>query len=109
MERANDFEPDVAREAARVKSDEFRGLLRVVNIRKEYNQLQTKTCCNKKLNKTQTEQDSETIMRNGKIVAVKNASFGLDQGECLALLGVNGAGKTTCFKVLTNEVAQSSG
>lgn len=48
-------------------------------------------------------------MRNGKIVAVKNASFGLDQGECLALLGVNGAGKTTCFKVLTNEVAQSAG
>jgi ATP-binding cassette, subfamily A (ABC1), member 3 len=48
-------------------------------------------------------------MHNGKIVAVKNASFGLDQGECLTLLGVNGAGKTTCFKVLTNEVSKTSG
>jgi ABC-2 type transport system ATP-binding protein len=43
------------------------------------------------------------------VIAVKNASFGLDKGECLALLGVNGAGKTTCFKVLTNEVAKTSG
>jgi len=48
-------------------------------------------------------------MRNGRIVAVQNATFGLDSGECMALLGVNGAGKTTCFKILTNEVTRTSG
>ena len=36
-----------------------------------------------------------------------NASFGVSAGECFALLGVNGAGKTTCFKSLTKEVISS--
>ena len=35
------------------------------------------------------------------ILAVEKASFGLNYGECFALLGVNGAGKTTIFKALT--------
>ena len=33
----------------------------------------------------------------GKIRAVDNLSFGLEFGECFALLGVSGAGKTTTF------------
>ena len=35
------------------------------------------------------------------ILAVEKTSFGLDYGECFALLGVNGAGKSTTFKALT--------
>ena len=35
--------------------------------------------------------------------AVRNISFGLEYGECFAMLGVNGAGKSTMFKCLTNE------
>jgi len=35
--------------------------------------------------------------------AVERLSFGLSKGECFALLGVNGAGKSTTFKVLTAE------
>lgn len=34
-------------------------------------------------------------------LAVEKASFGVEYGECFALLGVNGAGKTTIFKSLT--------
>ena len=34
-------------------------------------------------------------------LAVERISFGLNYGECFALLGVNGAGKSTCFKSLT--------
>lgn len=41
--------------------------------------------------------------------AVDKVSFGLDIGECFALLGVNGAGKSTVFKSLTNDVMPSSG
>jgi hypothetical protein len=58
LERASDFEPDVARERERIQRQDFNGLLRVVNMRKEYNQLQTKTClcCSKKkINKTQSD------------------------------------------------------
>ena len=43
----------------------------------------------------------------GKKAAVKNVSFGLEFGECFALLGVSGAGKTTCFKCLTGEMYPS--
>ena len=38
------------------------------------------------------------------ISAVEKASFAVDKGECFALLGVNGAGKSTTFKSLTNVV-----
>ena len=41
--------------------------------------------------------------------AVKQASFGLDFGECFALLGVNGAGKSTTFKSLTREITPTTG
>ena len=33
--------------------------------------------------------------------AVDNLSFALDYGECFALLGVTGAGKTTTISMLT--------
>ena len=46
----------------------------------------------------------------GKVFqAVTNLSFGIEIGECFALLGVNGAGKSTTFKTLCNEVQASSG
>lgn len=43
------------------------------------------------------------------VVAVRQASFGLDYGECFALLGVNGAGKSTTFKSLTREITPTTG
>lgn len=45
----------------------------------------------------------------GKVEAIKDISFGLDYGECFALLGVSGAGKSTCFKCLTGEIYPTSG
>jgi ABC-type multidrug transport system ATPase subunit len=36
-------------------------------------------------------------------------SFGLNYGECFALLGVSGAGKTTTFKCLTGVVKPEQG
>ena len=43
------------------------------------------------------------------ILAVENASFAVNEGECFALLGVNGAGKSTTFKSLTNVVEPTNG
>lgn len=42
-------------------------------------------------------------------LAVERISFGLDYGECFALLGVNGAGKSTTFKSLTADTEPSQG
>lgn len=50
-----------------------------------------------------------TCKKSEKLNAVNNLSFGLQQGECFALLGVNGAGKSTTFKALTGEVTPTKG
>lgn len=38
-------------------------------------------------------------------VAIQHVSFAVEKSECFALLGVNGAGKTSCFRILTGEYA----
>lgn len=40
---------------------------------------------------------------------VRNVSFAVKNGECFGLLGVNGAGKTTMFRMLTGEVQIGAG
>ena len=44
-----------------------------------------------------------------EVVAVEDVSFNVPKRECFALLGVNGAGKSTTFKMLTGEYAPTSG
>ena len=36
-------------------------------------------------------------------------TFGVNDGECFGLLGANGAGKTSIFKILTGDQLMSSG
>lgn len=45
----------------------------------------------------------------GTVKAVRGVSFGLEYGECFALLGVSGAGKTSIFKCLTGEIYPTAG
>lgn len=42
-------------------------------------------------------------------IAVDNLSFAVKRGEVFGLLGVNGAGKSTTFKMLAGEVTSTSG
>lgn len=73
---ADQTDPDVMEEANRVKNMDPQQLpVRVDNIHKRY----------------------------GSVVACEKVSFGLEYGECFALLGISGAGKTTTFKCLTGE------
>ncbi|XP_047030747.1 phospholipid-transporting ATPase ABCA7-like [Helicoverpa zea] len=44
-----------------------------------------------------------------KCNAVKGVSFSVKKGECFGLLGVNGAGKSTTFKMLTAEICPTRG
>ncbi|XP_065226082.1 phospholipid-transporting ATPase ABCA1-like isoform X2 [Planococcus citri] len=41
--------------------------------------------------------------------AVSNVNFVVEPGECFGLLGVNGAGKSTTFKMLTGEILPTLG
>lgn len=50
-----------------------------------------------------------TSMTREPVVAVEKMSFGMDYGDCFVLLGVNGSGKSTTFKCLTNEYSPTSG
>lgn len=45
----------------------------------------------------------------GRNKAVKNVSFTVKPGECFCLLGVNGAGKSTTFRMLTGREAATKG
>ncbi|KAM4874915.1 ATP-binding cassette sub-family A member 13 [Thomomys bottae] len=44
-----------------------------------------------------------------KASAVDDVTVGIPKGECFGLLGVNGAGKSTMFKMLNGEIPPSSG
>lgn len=41
---------------------------------------------------------------SGGVRAVQGVSIGVARGECFGLLGVNGAGKTSVFKIITGNV-----
>jgi ABC-type multidrug transport system ATPase subunit len=43
------------------------------------------------------------------LTAVERLSFGLKEGDCLALLGVNGSGKSTTFKQLVAQEEPTRG
>ncbi|XP_066601076.1 phospholipid-transporting ATPase ABCA3-like [Prorops nasuta] len=45
----------------------------------------------------------------GKIMAIKDVNFRVKEKECFGLLGVNGAGKSTTFRMLTGEEFSNSG
>ena len=47
--------------------------------------------------------------RTGRLQAVSSLSIGIPAGECFGLLGINGAGKTTAFKMLTGDESISGG
>jgi len=46
---------------------------------------------------------------SGGLVAVDRLSIGVLPGECFGLLGINGAGKTSTFQMLTGDSIISSG
>ena len=45
----------------------------------------------------------------GPLAAVKEISFSVKKSECFGLLGVNGAGKSTTFRMLTGDEFPNSG
>lgn len=58
-------------------------------------------------NKTYTTWKDNCKME--RVEAVKRVSVGLKPGDCFALLGISGAGKTTMFKMITGEITPTAG
>ncbi|XP_030640902.1 phospholipid-transporting ATPase ABCA1 [Chanos chanos] len=75
---------DVARERERVKSGKAQGdILTIVDLSKVY--------------------------KAGRKPAVNRLCLGIPRGECFGLLGVNGAGKTSTFRMLTGDTTITFG
>jgi len=87
-----DYDDDVLDEEYRVLNTPDKNLqIKVSNLRKVY------------------LRGSGLLNPGEPLCAVENLSFGLGRGECFGLLGVNGAGKSTTFKILTGEEEPTSG
>jgi ATP-binding cassette subfamily A (ABC1) protein 3 len=85
----NEEDPDIKAETDRVNDEKTSDdPVRVKNLRKVFH---------------------ATTKKGKPVIAVDRVSFGLEYGECFALLGVSGAGKTTTFKCLTGEENPSEG
>lgn len=81
------MEADVLEEEKMVKnSNEFS--IKVENLRKVYPMANSNLNCCGKGTRNQTYK-----------IAVKDLSFAVNKGECFCLLGTNGAGKTSVFKI----------
>ncbi|XP_043289977.1 uncharacterized protein ldd isoform X2 [Venturia canescens] len=76
---------DVVRERIRAENGGNNDVIKTVRLRKEYRSVY------------------------GTNVAVQNLSFGVAPGTCFGLLGVNGAGKSSTFRMLTTETRPTSG
>lgn len=76
---------DVSKERMRVEGGMSDDALQTVKLRKEYRSVY------------------------GTNVAVENLSIGLEAGKCFGLLGTNGAGKSTTFRMLTTEIIPTAG
>ncbi|XP_043253492.1 retinal-specific phospholipid-transporting ATPase ABCA4 isoform X1 [Colletes gigas] len=76
---------DVSKERMRVEGAMSDDVLQTVKLRKEYRSVY------------------------GTNVAVQNLSIGVQAGKCFGLLGTNGAGKSTTFRMLTTEIIPTAG
>lgn len=86
-----------------------------VNVTKQEFKTDTTDANNSELIQSPVSEDNSLFLvyelnkYYGKLVAVNEISFRVKPRECFGLLGVNGAGKSTTFRMLTGEEIPDSG
>lgn len=55
------------------------------------------------------ENEPVVLNQDGQVVALNDVSFSVEKNDCVALLGVNGSGKSTMFEILTAGTAPTRG
>lgn len=98
-ERAADSTP-VAREGDREAPD----MVRVLGVTKVFNGSSSRNSAG-----GSTDPQASSTSAGGKVVALDDVSFSVEQQDCVALLGVNGSGKSTMFEILTAGTAPTTG
>lgn len=94
MKKEKEIDPDVLEEQNTVLNNLKNFSVKVSNLWKIY--------------RVKSSSNSDGASINYK-AAVKGISFGVEQGMVFSLLGTNGAGKTSTFKVLTGDISASFG
>ncbi|KAG3143234.1 hypothetical protein PI126_g14725 [Phytophthora idaei] len=56
-----------------------------------------------------SEDTAAVTNESGQVVALNDVSFSVEKRDCVALLGVNGSGKSTMFEILTAGISPTSG
>ncbi|POM67556.1 ATP-binding cassette (ABC) Superfamily [Phytophthora palmivora] len=56
-----------------------------------------------------SEGSAAVVNDSGQVVALNDVSFSVEKRDCVALLGVNGSGKSTMFEILTGGTSPTQG
>ncbi|CAI5734105.1 unnamed protein product [Peronospora farinosa] len=83
-------------------------MVRAIRVSKVYNML-IKTESGGQNVAADDEADAAVVNGNGQVVALDDVSFSVEKRDCVALLGVNGSGKSTMFEILTAKVSPTGG
>ncbi|XP_054161712.1 phospholipid-transporting ATPase ABCA3-like [Oppia nitens] len=78
------------------------------DLRQEY-EMVSKIIRNNDLNNVSLVVENLNKMLNKTTIIPKSLSFVVNNGECFGLLGINGSGKTTTFRLLTGDLELDSG
>lgn len=54
-------------------------------------------------------EQAAVLNQQGQVVALNDVSFAVEKNDCVALLGINGSGKSTMFEILTAGTAPTRG
>ncbi|RLN89610.1 hypothetical protein BBJ28_00015544 [Nothophytophthora sp. Chile5] len=84
-------------------------MVRVIRVSKVYNPRKTNTTRAASEPQDGGEAAAAVVNQSGQVVALDDVSFSVEKSDCVALLGVNGSGKSTMFEVLTAGIAPTSG
>ncbi|XP_054163713.1 phospholipid-transporting ATPase ABCA3-like [Oppia nitens] len=78
------------------------------DVRQEY-EIVSQIIRNNDLNNVSLVVQNLNKMLNKTTIIPKSLSFVVNKGECFGLLGINGSGKTTTFRLLTGDLELDSG